>query len=46
MCAEHSQEEIIVDFDLDTARKRKTITKFMTPNVIGYHAKFDCHLYE
>jgi hypothetical protein len=26
MCAEHSQEEIVVDFDLDTARKRKTVT--------------------
>jgi hypothetical protein len=27
MCAEHRQEEIVVDFDLATARERKTITK-------------------
>ena len=30
MCAEHSHEEIVVDFDLATARKRKTITKHIT----------------
>jgi predicted dithiol-disulfide oxidoreductase (DUF899 family) len=30
MCAEHSQEEIVVDFDLATARKGKTITKHIT----------------
>ena len=30
MCAEHSQEEILADFDLTTARKGKTMTKQMT----------------
>jgi hypothetical protein len=30
MCAEHSQEEIVVGFDLATARKRKTITIHIT----------------
>jgi hypothetical protein len=30
MCAEHSQEKILADFDLTTARKGKTMTKHMT----------------
>jgi hypothetical protein len=29
-CAEHSQEEILADCDLTTARRRKTMTKHMT----------------
>jgi hypothetical protein len=29
-CAEHSQEEILADCDLTTARKGKTLTKHMT----------------
>jgi hypothetical protein len=29
-CAEHSQEEILADHDLTTARKGKTMTKHMT----------------
>ena len=41
MCAEHSQEEILADFDLTTARKGKTMTKQMTSDVIGCLAKFD-----
>jgi hypothetical protein len=30
MCAEHSREDILADFDLTTARKGKTMTKHMT----------------
>ena len=30
MCAEHSEEEIVVDLGLATVRKRKTTTKHIT----------------